>query len=335
MNWQEQYLDYLIHDHVKKGGGELSANSLKANMQDVRHFVKFAGSAFHPREMSAELVKSYFAWQDEIKAAARSRNRRLASLRNLVKFCLAEGWLDRDPTVRIRRRGLSQLPRRAKNDDQIAALQVVAQVSAHLKKDTQKYDLLGLRDRVIFGLFNHGLLRISEIENADLDDLFLEQNTMRVLGKDDVEGWIYLHDDLVADLREWLARRPQGGRALVTDWKGQRLTSGQIRRRLYQIADEAGVQVKPHDLRHTGIERILRNAIQGGGMSRSKAVEIAQFQARHLDKRTTESYLRASWEEVRSVVGAPVGGLPATTAQDMGADLIVDQRSRAASSVEA
>jgi len=312
MSWQEQFLDYLIHDHVKRGGGELSENSLKANLQDVRHFAKFAGGSFHPRQMDAELVKSYFEWQDQIKAAARSRNRRLASLRNLVKFCLVEGWLDVDPTSRIRRRALSQLPRRAKNDDEMVALQAVAQVSAHLKKGTRKYDLLGLRDKVIFGLFSSAILRISEIEHADVEDLYLEQNSMRVLGKGDVEGWIFLDDNLVADLRDWLARRPQGGAALITDWKGQRLTAGQVRRRLYQMADEAGVTVQPHQLRHTGIERILRTAMQDG-MPRWKAVEIAQLQARHQDKRTTESYLRASWEEVALVCGslsatAPVNG---------------------------
>lgn len=333
MNWQEAFLDYLIHDHVKRGGGELSENSLKANLQDVRHFARFAGGSFHPREMTAELVKAYFAWQDEIKAAARSRNRRLASLRNLVKFCLAEGWLDRDPTVRIKRRGLSQLPRRAKNDDEMVALQAVAQVSAHLKKSTRKYDLLGLRDKVIFGLFASAILRISEIEHADVDDLYLEQSTMRILGKGDVEGWIYLPDDLVADLREWLAKRPRGGQALITDWRGQRLSAGQIRRRLYQMADEAGVDVKPHDLRHTGIERILRTAMQGGGMPRWKAVEIAQLQARHLDKRTTEGYLRASWDEIRMVVGASVFGTLPATAKDMGADLIVEQDPRVVASV--
>jgi integrase len=87
----------------------------------------------------------------------------------------------------------------------------------------------------------------------------------------------------------------------VTDWNGNRITTGQIRRRLYAIAEKAGVAVKPHDLRHTYIYRLMDQALEGD-RPLPAALDLVRQQACHGDARTTQSYLRARRSEIRNVV---------------------------------
>jgi len=305
--WQEQFLDYLIHDHVKRGGGELSENSLKANLQDVRHFAKFAGGSFHPRQMDAELVKRYFAWQDQIKAAARSRNRRLASLRNLVKFCLAAGWLDVDPTSRIRRVEYeAQVPHDINADDR-RKLERVVENKSHLRCNTERYGLYGLRDKVIFGLMNDAGLRIHEVVGLNVSDL-RSRKMIHVCGKGKRHGFVKVKQALFDDIQAWLDWRPapmQEGadEPLITDLDGNRITTGQVRRRFKQIAKTAGVEANPHDLRHTFIYRTYDEAKKMGLLD-PIAMDFTRRQARHSDERTTRSYMRVRESEMDLLVEA-------------------------------
>jgi integrase len=88
---------------------------------------------------------------------------------------------------------------------------------------------------------------------------------------------------------------------VITDWHGGRLTTGQIRRRVQAIGDAAGVEVQPHDLRHTYVYRLMDRALEGG-RALPAALDMVRQQACHQDSRTTMTYLRARREDVRAAV---------------------------------
>lgn len=109
-----------------------------------------------------------------------------------------------------------------------------------------------------------------------------------------------IDDELAHVLEHWSALRPQRATALVCDWNGSRLTTGQVRRRLYQMASKAGVTIRPHDMRHTRVEAIMRMALSNG-MPAEKALDVTATLAGHRDRRTTIGYLRASMSELALV----------------------------------
>jgi integrase len=298
---------WLKFEYIKRGGGELAGKSLDAYLQDARHLAKwfeeYTQRSFALEFVTPEIVRAYFGWQESVKARPNSRNRRLANLRTMVKWGLGTGQLTVDPTLRQARARQARLPRKAKDEAEINALEAVASEAGHLKRQTVKYSVLGLRDQLIWSFFKNTTLRIKMITSLDVRDLDLENDIFRVMAKGEVEQEFPINQELKAAILNWLRVRPVGGSALLTDWHGQAVTTGQVRRRLYQIADAAGVKVKPHDMRHTRVEKIMRTALQAG-MPAEKALDITQSLAGHADKRTTMGYLRATFSELAMVNGA-------------------------------
>ncbi len=277
--------------------------TVAAYVQDVRGFARWfeqaRGKAFVPEALDEEAVRAWWTAQERAKAAASSRNRRLASLRALVRWANETGRLAGDPTVGVRRAVRRPGPPRS-HEDAFEALAQTAAAAEHLRKHTEKHRWLGLRDRVIFGLMARAGLRIGEVAGLDVADVDLEAGELRVVGKGGVEGRVLIPASLVADLRAWLAVHP-GGAALVTTWNGRRLSTAQIRRRVAAIGEAAGVDLRPHDLRHTYIYRLL-DVFLREGMAMPVALDAVRQQARHGDVRTTQGYLRARYSQVRQAV---------------------------------
>jgi integrase/recombinase XerC len=182
----------------------------------------------------------------------------------------------------------------------------VASTGSHLKRQTERYSTLGIRDQVIWHLFRCGL-RVSEVADVDMRDLDLENGTMRVIGKGGVEGDVTLTEGAIEAVKTWLKVRSELRFAasefkLLTNWDGQAITAGQVRRRLEAMGITADVQITPHDMRHTAIHQTIEK-LMAAGYSFESAISAAQVQARHGDLRTTMSYVRVPREQVRAALG--------------------------------
>jgi integrase/recombinase XerC len=144
-------------------------------------------------------------------------------------------------------------------------------------------------------------LRVAEVAGLDVDDLHLESGEITVRGKGGKVGQVIVPCELATLIESWLAARPGAGLALITDWNGERITSGQVRRRVEMMGAAIGITLKPHDLRHTYIYRLLDSFLRQQ-VALPVALDAVRLQARHADVRTTMSYLRASNRQIRMAV---------------------------------
>jgi integrase/recombinase XerC len=301
--WSQAFEAWLRLDGRKSSLKPLREKSIQACLQDIRHFSKYFEQAakvdFTPDQLTQNALLSYFSSQS---AAPASTNRRLASLRTLTRWSISVGLLHEDPTVRIPRIEISSLPPRAKDDLECQRLAKVAKRAAHITKRTPQHDLLGLRDQVIWELMYDAGLRIGSVAALDIEGLHLDEGWIAVEVKGGKIGEISIPQRLCRLIRAWLRIRPgiQHG-AVITDGNGKRITTGQIRRRLYAIGSAAGVDVKPHDLRHTYIYRLVDKALEGN-RPLPAALDIARQQACHSDVRTTQGYIRARRSDIQKIV---------------------------------
>jgi len=315
LHWMEEWGTWMRFDEYKRGGGQLSEKSLAAYLQSAKHFTRWfeqvrpagavLGLQFSLAHFTVDVIREYFAWQQEQRVPAKSYNHHLITLRKIARWAMIKGYIQGDPTRAIEpRHERESAPRRVETDT-VIKIQAVAEAGSHLKRDTQRWTLLGARDQVIWFLFGIGL-RVSEVADADLRDLDLENHTLRVIGKGNVEGHVKLTDELEIAIRAWLALRAGLRFAayetkLLTDWDGKSITPGQVRRRLKDMGITAGERVNPHDMRHFTIYNIITNLL-AQGVPMNEALLEAQTQARHGDPRTTWSYMRPSVDQVRSAM---------------------------------
>lgn len=295
--WAEDF-GLWLHEHNR------AQKSIEAYIQDMRHFAAWCerenGSLFGAESINRTDIRAYFEWQKAEKAAVNSRNRRLTSLRVFVSWMRERGMIDYDPTDRILRSEQSKLPPRAKDADEFAGLVGVTSAGSHLRCAGEKHQVLAMRDQVIFGLMGLAGLRVAEVAGLDVDDLHLDRAEITVRGKGGKVGDVIIPAELVCQLEAWLVLRSTQG-AVVTDWNGARITSGQIRRRVEMMGAAIGISLKPHDLRHTYIYRLLDSFLRQQ-TALPVALDAVRLQARHSDSRTTMSYLRASYGQIRTAV---------------------------------
>jgi integrase/recombinase XerC len=300
LSWADAFAAWL-HEHDRR------PNTISAYLQDVRHFGAFFAQendqSFAPGMLNATDVKKYFARQDADKSVApSSRNRRLASLRVLVEWAVEAGVLEYDPTVSVKRVAVELTPR-DRTADEIQRLNASVAASSHLRYHTELHGWLGARDRVIWLLMRHAGLRIHEVAGLDVEDLDLEAGKIHVLGKGGKKAPVIISTMLIEQLASWLDQRPASTcRALISNWKGERLTTGQIRRRIKMLGQAADVNnLNPHDLRHNFVYATLDATLEQG-LHMPVAIDIARKQARHGDAKTTMMYLRSRESQIRAAV---------------------------------
>ena len=139
-------------------------------------------------------------------------------------------------------------------------------------------------------------LRFGSAVALDVGDLDLDAGEVTVRrSKGDREERVFLRRDVCELLREFLGERTGG--PLFRTRQGRRLTVRQVRRRLGEWLEKAGVQRKvgPHGLRH---------AFALGLYARTGDVLLVQRALCHRSLTSTLVYARASDERLRAAVGA-------------------------------
>ena len=300
IHWIEKFSAWL-KDHDRR------PNTVSAYLQDIRHFSSFfqqeKGKVFTPSLLNATDLKKYFTRQDIDKSvASTSRNRRLVALRVLVEWAVEVGILEYDPTVCIKRQSAETSPR-DRTPKEMARLDEVVSNGSHLLCASEGHAWLGLRDRVIWSLMKDAGLRIHEVAGLDLNDLDHEANKIHVLGKGGKKAPVIVSARFMEEIRSWIELRSIAPcPALITDWHGQRISTGQIRRRIKLMGKAADVKdLNPHDIRHNFVYSVLDQMLRKGEHM-PVALDAARKQARHGDAKTTMMYLRSRDSQIRTAM---------------------------------
>ena len=289
----ERYLDHLV---VEKG---LSENTLVAYRRDLRRYVAFLTrrDLEEPGAVEEATIRSFLAslsasthGPDDAPYRAASVARTLSAVRSFHRFLLREGVTDRDPAAGVPQPRLPRsLPRPLPVEDVRRLLEAPDEGSP-----------TGIRDRAILELLYGSGLRISELTGLDVDDLDLEEGSVRVLGKGGKEREVPLgsfgRDAVGAYLtrgRPALAAAATRGAVFLTA-RGGRLSRQSCARLLGRYVRLAGIErrVTLHTLRHSFATHLL----EGGA-----DVRVVQELLGHASVATTQIYTLVSARHLREV----------------------------------
>jgi integrase/recombinase XerC len=262
----------------------------RARVQDVADLARFLGLA--EPGAAAELLVAGTAGQANAIAlgygrhlidrglAAATINRRLSTLRRLVKLARRLGLVDWSIDVE----GMKAQPYRdttGPGADGWRRLLDAAQAAGDGPK--------ARRDRALLRLLHDNALRRGEVVALDVADLDLEGARVAVVGKGQTERrYLTLNGPTVQALRDWLAARGGEPGPLFVNFdpagKGRRLTGDGLHEVVRALGRKAGLgrAVRPHGLRHQGITRALE--LTGGNL------RMVQKFSRHRDANTVQIY---------------------------------------------
>ena len=289
----ERYLDHLT---VERG---LSEHTLSAYRRDLRRYVAFlTGRQLHePGAVEEATIRSFVAslsasthGPDEAPYRASSVARTLSAVRSFHRFLLREGVTDLDPAA-----GVPQ-PRLPRSLPRPIPLEDIRRLLEAPDEETSA----GMRDRAILELLYGSGLRISELTGLDVDDLDLEEGSVRVLGKGGKEREVPLGSFGRDAVGAYLIR---GRPALATDGsrgavflnaRGGRLSRQSCARILGRYVRLAGIEgrVTLHTLRHSFATHLL----EGGA-----DVRVVQELLGHASVATTQIYTLVTARHLREV----------------------------------
>lgn len=215
----------------------------KDYLSDLRQFVAHCQKPW--REVSMHDIDAFVDQQRTKGLKATTVNRRVAALKTFFDFLAEEsGDLSWPNPVRFKRHAgkrLRSLPRDLRDED-LARVWVV---------------ITSARDRAWFVLMVRAGLRVGEVVDLKIGDLLSppqgeQPARLRVCGKGRKERIVWLTADAYALLQTWLAERPPNPEtAIFLNERGQPLTANGIQWLLHRYGQQAGLDLTPHQLRHT------------------------------------------------------------------------------------
>jgi len=290
----ERFLDHLM---VERG---LSAHTVAAYRRDLSRYGRYCTDRGVGDAAAAddEVVSGFVAHLSAARHGpdgteryrASSVARALAAVRSFHRFLIAEGDAERDPAAAVVRPKVPRNLPRPLSVDEVERI-LISPLGAGPTT---------LRDRALLETLYGAGLRISELVALDVDDLDLEQASVRVVGKGSKERLVplgrYAREALSAYLsggRPVLASQASRG-ALFLNARGGRLTRQGCTRILKRCVARAGIRkrVSPHTLRHSFATHLL----EGGA-----DVRVVQELLGHASVATTQIYTLVTQQHLRDV----------------------------------
>ena len=281
--------DYLRYLRLQRS---VSPNTLEAYALDLDKLLVFLGHE-GKRVTDVELsdLQNFAAGLHDVGIGPRSQCRILSGVRSFYRFLVMDGYMDNDPTELLESPVLGE---------HLPEFLTPAEVD-RLKDSIDLSKPEGHRNRAIIEvLFSCGL-RVSELVNLKMSQIYSDEHFLRVLGKGSKERLVPVSNIALQEIenykpwRDSLDIKPGEEDYLFLNRRGAHLTRTMILIMLKRQAEEAGIEktISPHTLRHSFATALL----EGGADLR-----VIQTLLGHEHVGTTEIYTHLSNQSLREAV---------------------------------
>ena len=269
-----------------------SPNTLAAYQNDLSWLLSFCEQQeMNPLDIQLEDLQHFAVQLHEHQIGPTSQARILSGIRSFYKYLLLSGEIEQDPTELLESPHLGERLPEVLSTDEIDQIQKSIDLS---KPEGQR------NKTIIEVLFSCGL-RVSELVNLKLSNLYLEEGFVRVMGKGSKERLVPISSKAVRELKYWFVDRnlmkiQQGEEDYVfLNRRGKHLTRTMILIMLKRQAVAAGITktISPHTLRHSFATELLK----GGADLRA-----IQAMLGHESIGTTELYMHIDTTTLREEI---------------------------------
>lgn len=234
-----------------------SQNTIDAYSNDLAHLLDYLEQEkVSVLDVRLETLENFVAQLMDIGIGPRSQARILSGVRSFYRFLVLDGYLDKDPSELI------ESPKLGEHLPEVLSTQEVDMMESVI--DLSKWE--GQRNKAIIEtLFSCGL-RVSELVNLKISDLFFDEKFIRVLGKGSKQRLVPISETAIKQIKLWFIDRDQmenikpGEEDYVfLNRRGHHLTRTMILIMVKQYARDAGIKktISPHTLRHSFATALL------------------------------------------------------------------------------
>ena len=225
---------------------ELDFKRLKAYMDS--HQIDVVHASFD------DLQAFVFETFKEIKSA-KTQARLLSSIHSFYRFLLYHHYIEQDPSELI------EMPRIEKKLPEVLSIEEIDAMIAQI--DMSKPE--GHRNRAIIEMLYGSGLRVSELTELRLSNIYRKEGYMRILGKGNKQRLVPISPVADEQFGYWLRDRsmldikPEASDIAFLNHYGRQLTRAMIFTIVKRLAEAAGIRktISPHTLRHSFATHLL------------------------------------------------------------------------------
>lgn len=287
-----QYIQ-IFRNYLKLERG-LSENSITNYVLDVERLEEFL-AAFDEVvslvEVSEELIQE-FLYKLASEVAPSTRARIISGLKNFYNFLILERYIEKSPMELI------EVPKMDRKLPDVLTLEEIDLLFENIDHSTPE----GYRNRVMLETMYSCGLRVSELIQLRLSDLFFQEGFIRVIGKGDKHRFVPIGSNTIGfitryvnEVRSHILVKPKASDLVFLNRRGNGLTRAMIFTIVKNLGIETGIlkSISPHTFRHSFATHLLENGAD---------IRAIQLMMGHESITTTEIYTHISRERLREVL---------------------------------
>lgn len=284
--WREILRRYRIYMQLEK---HLSQNTIEAYMRDIEQFQHFILHQYDclPKDVVRENIERYMDWLYDRGTKKSSQARQLSGIKSFFNYLLLKDMIASSPAELI------LPPKPAKVLPDTLSTEEIDRMIATIDDSSPK----GIRDKAILEVLYSCGLRVSELCNLRLGDLFFGEGYIRIIGKGDKQRLVPISGVACERIQRYKEVRTNKTTedTLFLNNRGTKLTRVMIFNIIKQAALLAGIDksISPHTLRHSFATHLL----EGGANIRQ-----VQEMLGHESILTTEVYTHLDTTNLRQTI---------------------------------
>ena len=291
MDWNQAIEEYKSYLKIERG---LSMNSISSYENDVislKDYLLNNKLKESPTECSSETINS-FIYNSSKNNSSRSQARKISGLKSFFKFLVFEGYLKTSPMSNIESPKLGR---------KLPDILNVEEISKMINSIDEKENF-GQRNKTIIEILYGTGIRVSELIELRISNIFFKENIIRVLGKGEKERFVPLGIKAKKSINDYINTKRSLQRIdessndiLILSKYGKKLTRHMIFTLIRNISKNCGInkKIRPHTFRHSFAYHLLKNGAD---------LRSIQLILGHENITTTEIYTHLDSKHLLSVM---------------------------------
>jgi integrase/recombinase XerD len=292
MDWEKTIIQFKSFLKLEKS---LSPNSISAYETDIRKLVTFFEmnkQTTSPIHVNFEDLKNFLEWINQFGLNERSQARIISGLKAFFKYLLLEDLIEKDPS------GLLESPRLGRKLPEVLSIIEIDKIISAIDLSLSE----GQRNKAIIETLYSCGLRVSELVNLKISNLYFNDGFVRVTGKGDKERLVPIGSKAMKEIRLYFEDRnmlpkidKSSENIVFLNRRGKQLSRITIFDFIKKLAIKAEIKknISPHTFRHS----FATHLIEGGADLRA-----VQEMLGHESITTTEIYTHLDREYLRDAI---------------------------------
>ncbi|MGQ8335300.1 site-specific tyrosine recombinase XerD [Sunxiuqinia sp. A32] len=292
MKWEDSKKGFESFLRLEKS---LSQNSIAAYINDINKLVGFLDENFKrltPEKVKLNHLKSFVEHLNDRGVSPRTQARTISGIKSFFKYLLMEGKVQSDPTT------LLESPKIGRKLPDVLTMEEIDTIIDAV--DLQKPE--GQRNKAMLETLYSCGLRVSELVNLKVTNLFFEQGFIKVEGKSEKERLVPVSEKAIEEISKYLSGyrktlkiSPESENILFLNRRGKKLSRVMIFTIIKNLAQKIGMnkKISPHTFRHS----FATHLISGGADLRA-----VQEMLGHESILTTEIYTHLDRDYLKTTI---------------------------------